>query len=135
MCVYINVCILHVTICALLGNPGWVFFLLFHINARCNSTQEVSILKLCQGHPNIVHLHEVYSDEVVTHCVPLWVCAIGGCAIGGVYHYGRVWVCTIMGVYVCVPLCVCVPLWVCTIMGVCHYGCGVCYVPSIIIVR
>ena len=42
--------------------------MLFYTNDRCNSTREVSILKLCQGHPNIVHLHEVYNDEVVMSC-------------------------------------------------------------------
>ena len=32
--------------------------------------REISILQLCQGHPNIVHLHEVLNDEVrVCVCV------------------------------------------------------------------
>lgn len=31
---------------------------------RCDSTSEVQCLKICQGHPNIVTLHQVFHDEV-----------------------------------------------------------------------
>ena len=34
------------------------------VSQRHRPTREVSILQLCQGHPNVVHLHEVLSDEV-----------------------------------------------------------------------
>ncbi|KAL5463905.1 hypothetical protein EMCRGX_G032854 [Ephydatia muelleri] len=46
------------------------------VSKRCNSTREVSILKLCQGHPNIVHLHEVYNDEL--HVFIVMECLEGG---------------------------------------------------------
>ena len=31
---------------------------------RRDRTQEVQSLRLCQGHPNIVDIHEVYQDGV-----------------------------------------------------------------------
>lgn len=34
------------------------------VSRRVDCTQEVQLLKLCQGHPNIVKLHEVFHDEV-----------------------------------------------------------------------
>lgn len=34
------------------------------VSQRHRPTREVNILQLCQGHPNIVHVHEVLSDEV-----------------------------------------------------------------------
>ena len=32
--------------------------------SRCDHTREVQSLKMCQGHPNIVVLYEVYHDDV-----------------------------------------------------------------------
>ena len=34
------------------------------VSQRHRPTREVSILQMCQGHPNIVRLHEVLSDKV-----------------------------------------------------------------------
>ena len=34
------------------------------ISSRRDRTQEVQSLRLCQGHPNIVGVHEVYQDGV-----------------------------------------------------------------------
>ena len=34
------------------------------VSRRHNPTREVAILQQCQGHPNIVHLHEVVQDQV-----------------------------------------------------------------------
>ena len=34
------------------------------VSRRFDCTQEVQLLRLCQGHPNIVRLHEVFHDEV-----------------------------------------------------------------------
>ncbi len=39
--------------------------------SRYDPTREISILRLCQGHPNIVRLHEVHRDEVRRHSLPL----------------------------------------------------------------
>ena len=36
---------------------------------RYNPSREVSILRLCQGHPNIIRLHEVYTDELHVYIV------------------------------------------------------------------
>ena len=35
------------------------------VSKRHRPMREVSILQLCQGHPNIVTLHEVLNDEVM----------------------------------------------------------------------
>ena len=34
------------------------------VSRRVDSSREVKLLRLCQGHPNIVQLHEVHHDEV-----------------------------------------------------------------------
>jgi ribosomal protein S6 kinase alpha-5 len=34
------------------------------VSRKIDCTQEVNLLRTCQGHPNIVSLHEVYYDEV-----------------------------------------------------------------------
>jgi serine/threonine protein kinase len=34
------------------------------ISRKVDSQREVALLRLCQGQPNIVNLHEVYYDEV-----------------------------------------------------------------------
>lgn len=34
------------------------------VSRRADSSREVKLLRLCQGHPNIVQLHDVYHDEV-----------------------------------------------------------------------
>lgn len=39
------------------------------VSKRHHPTREVSILQLCQGHPNIVHLHEVLNDELHIYIV------------------------------------------------------------------
>ncbi|GBM41080.1 Ribosomal protein S6 kinase alpha-5 [Araneus ventricosus] len=40
------------------------------IISRCiDSSREISLLKHCQGHPNIVQLHEVFHDEAHTYIV------------------------------------------------------------------
>ncbi|GFY63841.1 ribosomal protein S6 kinase alpha-5 [Trichonephila inaurata madagascariensis] len=40
------------------------------IISRCiDCTREIHLLKLCQGHPNIVNLHEVFQDEAHTYIV------------------------------------------------------------------
>ena len=36
---------------------------------RYNPSREVSILKLCQGHPNVIRLHEVFTDELHVYLV------------------------------------------------------------------
>ena len=36
---------------------------------RYNPTREVSILKLCQGHPNIIGLKDVFSDQLHVYIV------------------------------------------------------------------
>ena len=46
------------------------------VSKRHRPMREVSILQLCQGHPNIVHLHEVLSDEVRP-------CLLSDCGGGG----------------------------------------------------
>lgn len=39
------------------------------INTRRDRTQEVQSLRLCQGHPNIVNIHEIYQDGMHTYLV------------------------------------------------------------------
>ena len=39
------------------------------LSTRYNPSREVSILRLCQGHPNIIRLHEVYTDELHVYIV------------------------------------------------------------------
>ncbi|XP_054711276.1 ribosomal protein S6 kinase alpha-5-like [Uloborus diversus] len=39
------------------------------VSRRLDSTREIQLLKVCQGHPNIVNLHEVYHDELHTYIV------------------------------------------------------------------
>lgn len=34
------------------------------VSRKIDCTQEVNLLRACQGHPNIVNLHNVYYDEV-----------------------------------------------------------------------
>lgn len=34
------------------------------ISRKVDSTREINLLRACQGHPNIVNLHQVYHDEV-----------------------------------------------------------------------
>ena len=34
------------------------------LRQEVDAQNEIELLRLCQGHPNIVRLHEVYSDEV-----------------------------------------------------------------------
>ncbi len=34
------------------------------VSRRIDCTREIQLLRLCQGHPNIVRLHEVFHDEV-----------------------------------------------------------------------
>lgn len=34
------------------------------VSRRIDCTQEVNLLRACQGHPNIVKLEEVFHDEV-----------------------------------------------------------------------
>jgi len=36
------------------------------VTRRLDCSREISLLRACQGHPNIVNLHEVYYDEVST---------------------------------------------------------------------
>ncbi|KAG1684015.1 Ribosomal protein S6 kinase alpha-5 [Nymphon striatum] len=39
------------------------------VSRRIDCTQEVQLLKLCQGHPNIVKLYDVFHDEMHTYIV------------------------------------------------------------------
>ncbi|ELU01154.1 hypothetical protein CAPTEDRAFT_1743 [Capitella teleta] len=39
------------------------------ISRRMDSTREIHLLRLCQGHPNIVQLHDVFQDEIHTYIV------------------------------------------------------------------
>jgi ribosomal protein S6 kinase alpha-5 len=39
------------------------------ISRRIDCAQEVKLLRLCQGHPNIVKLHDVFHDELHTYIV------------------------------------------------------------------
>lgn len=34
------------------------------ISRKVDSSREVALLRLCQSHPNIVQLHQVFHDEV-----------------------------------------------------------------------
>jgi len=34
------------------------------VSRKIDCTREINLLRACQGHPNIVNLHEVYHDEV-----------------------------------------------------------------------
>lgn len=34
------------------------------VSRKIDCTQEINLLRACQGHPNIVNLHDVYYDEV-----------------------------------------------------------------------
>lgn len=34
------------------------------VSRKIDSSREINLLKLCQGHPNIVQLHQVFYDEV-----------------------------------------------------------------------
>jgi serine/threonine protein kinase len=34
------------------------------VSRRQDCSREIQLLKMCQGHPNIVKLHDVYYDEV-----------------------------------------------------------------------
>lgn len=34
------------------------------ISRKVDSTREINLLRACQGHPNIVSLHQVFHDEV-----------------------------------------------------------------------
>ncbi|RWS13648.1 ribosomal protein S6 kinase-like protein [Dinothrombium tinctorium] len=39
------------------------------VSRRIDTSREVHLLRQCQGHPNIVKLHEVYQDEIHTYIV------------------------------------------------------------------
>ncbi|XP_046676934.1 ribosomal protein S6 kinase alpha-5-like isoform X2 [Homalodisca vitripennis] len=39
------------------------------VSRKIDCSQEVNLLRACQGHPNIVNLHEVFYDEVHTYIV------------------------------------------------------------------
>ncbi|KAK6622713.1 hypothetical protein RUM43_008556 [Polyplax serrata] len=39
------------------------------VTRRLDCTHEINLLRTCQGHPNIVNLHEVYFDEAHTYIV------------------------------------------------------------------
>jgi len=39
------------------------------IRQEVDAQNEIELLRLCQGHPNIVKLHEVYSDELHTYII------------------------------------------------------------------
>ncbi|KFM65578.1 Ribosomal protein S6 kinase alpha-5, partial [Stegodyphus mimosarum] len=39
------------------------------VSRRIDSSREIQLLKLCQGHPNIVNLYEVYQDDTHTYIV------------------------------------------------------------------
>ncbi|XP_023701580.1 ribosomal protein S6 kinase alpha-5 isoform X2 [Cryptotermes secundus] len=39
------------------------------VTRKIDCTREINLLRACQGHPNIVSLHEVYYDEVHTYLV------------------------------------------------------------------
>ena len=39
------------------------------VSRRVDCTQEIKLLKACQGHPNIVNLHEVFHDELHTYII------------------------------------------------------------------
>ena len=56
---------------------------------RRDRTQEVQSLRLCQGHPNIVNIHEVYQDGVSIIIVLLVVWY--GMVWYGMVWYGMVW--------------------------------------------
>lgn len=34
------------------------------VSRRVDCSQEINLLRACQGHPNVVRLHEVFYDEV-----------------------------------------------------------------------
>jgi len=39
------------------------------ISRKMDSAREIALLRLCQGHPNIVSLHQVFYDEAHTYIV------------------------------------------------------------------
>ncbi|KAL1124522.1 hypothetical protein AAG570_001148, partial [Ranatra chinensis] len=39
------------------------------VSRKVDSTREINLLRACQGHPNIVNLHQVYYDEAHTYLV------------------------------------------------------------------
>lgn len=41
---------------------------------EAQTQREIAALKLCDGHPNIVKLHEIYHDQVRTTCVGVQIC-------------------------------------------------------------
>lgn len=43
------------------------------VSRRHNPVKEVTILQSCQGHPNIVHLHEVIQDKVMSLFLSLFL--------------------------------------------------------------
>ena len=40
------------------------------VSRKIDCTREINLLRACQGHHNIVNLHEVYYDEVSLHRLP-----------------------------------------------------------------
>lgn len=36
------------------------------VSRRLDCSQEISLLRSCQGHPNVVRLHDVFYDEVMS---------------------------------------------------------------------
>lgn len=40
----------------------WTFLL--HVRMEANTQREIAALRHCESHPNIVKLHEVYTDQV-----------------------------------------------------------------------
>ena len=68
---------------------------------RRDRTQEVQSLRLCQGHPNIVNIHEVYQDGVSIIEIVLLVVWYGIAWLSlvwfGLVWFGLVWLSIVPG--------------------------------------
>lgn len=57
---------------------------------EAQTQREIAALKLCDGHPNIVKLHEIYHDQVrQLHLLPSMVVWGGGCNLITSWKWNR----------------------------------------------
>lgn len=47
-----------------------------HCRMEAQTKREIAALKLCDGHPNIVKLHEIYHDQVTSAPALIFVCLL-----------------------------------------------------------
>ena len=60
------------------------------LRQEVDTQNEIDLLRVCQGHANIVRLHEIYSDEVTTSCLPFLTIEPLSFAAPHVHHHGIV---------------------------------------------